>query len=121
MENNPTPTEAEEQATLVEWLELKGWKFTAIPNSTYTTSHAQKVKNYRQGLRPGLPDLLIVLPDRQGLAFVEMKRVKGSTLSQVQREWIAALNELDGVCAQVCHGAEEAIKFLQFFHEKQTR
>lgn len=117
MKNNPTPTEAEEQATLVEWLELKGWKFTAIPNSTYTTSHAQKVKNYRQGLRPGLPDLLIVLPDRQGLAFVEMKRVKGGTLSQVQREWIDALDVIDGVCAKVCYGADEAIKLLQLFDE----
>lgn len=117
MKNNPTPTEAEEQATLVEWLELKGWKFTAIPNSTYTTSHAQKFKNYRQGLRPGLPDLLIVLPRRQGLAFVEMKRTKGGTLSQVQREWIDALDVIDGVCAKVCYGADEAIKLLQLFDE----
>jgi hypothetical protein len=109
---NNTPAEAEEQAALVEWLELKGWKFTAIPNSTYTTSWRQKAKNRRLGLRAGLPDLLIILPDRRGLVFVEMKRTKGGVVAPAQADWIRELDALEGVKARVCRGADEAIEFL---------
>lgn len=109
----PTPTEAEEQIALVEWLELQGLRFTAIPNSTYTTSWSQKTKNRRTGLRAGLPDILILVApsqakDNLGRAlFVEMKRLKGGTVSPQQREWIAALNGLQSpsVDSVVAHGA----------------
>ena len=107
------PLEEDEQATLVDWVELRGWKFTAIPNSNYTTSIKQKTKNYRQGLRGGLPDLLIILPEKKGLVFLEMKRRKTGKISPKQKEWIDALNEVDGVCATVCRGAEEGIEFLE--------
>lgn len=103
------PTEANEQMAVVQWLEIKGLKFSAIPNSTYTTSWKQKRKNKDTGLRAGLPDLLICLPNK--LLFVEMKREKGGTLSDCQREWIDALNLIGGnVEAIVCCGADEAIK-----------
>ena len=36
MAANNTPLEEEEQAALVEWLELKKLKFTSIPNSTFS-------------------------------------------------------------------------------------
>jgi hypothetical protein len=36
MTKNTTPLEEEEQAALVEWLELKKLKFTAVPNSTFS-------------------------------------------------------------------------------------
>jgi len=35
-----------EQYNLVKWLEINKYKFTAIPNSTYTKSWKQKKKNY---------------------------------------------------------------------------
>lgn len=103
------PTEANEQMALVQWLELKGLKFSSIPNNTYTTSWKQKRKNKDTGLRAGLPDLLICLPNK--LLFCELKREKGGTLSPYQREWIHALNRIGGtVEAIVCFGADEAIK-----------
>lgn len=104
-------TEAEEQATFVHWLEMKGLKFTAIPNSTYTPSKFQKIQNYNLGLRKGLPDLLIILPD--ALLFIEMKRRKKWKISEEQKSWIEELNKIDNVGAFVCCGAEEAISTVE--------
>jgi hypothetical protein len=105
------PTEEVEQAEFVQYLRLKGLKFTAIPNSTYTTSFKQKIKNKRQGLNPGLPDLVICLPDK--LLFIEMKRVKNGTVSNYQKEWIEELNKIPNVEAVVCRGCGEAIDTVE--------
>lgn len=104
------PTEAQEQQVVIQYLELKGHKFTAIPNSTYTPSFNQKRKNKQQGLRAGFPDLVAII-DGNFIA-IEMKRVKGSVVSQEQKDWIEALNNA-GVEARVCKGADEAIKFIK--------
>lgn len=104
------PTEYEEQVAFVKWLELRGYTFTAIPNSTYTTSYNQKRRNHAMGLRAGLPDLLVIANDR--LVFVEMKRIKGSVTSKEQKQWIEKLNNIN-IPARVCKGAHEAIKFIQ--------
>jgi len=106
----PVPTEAQEQLVVVQYLELKGHKFTAIPNSTYTPSYNQKRKNTQQGLRAGFPDLVAII-DGNFIA-IEMKRTKGSVVSQEQKEWIEALNNA-GVEARICKGADEAIKFIR--------
>lgn len=106
-ERSRLPLESEEQATVVQWLELKGLKFTSIPNSTWTTSKRQKMLNRITGLRAGLPDLLIV--HGGNILFVEMKRRKEGRLSESQRGWIDALNTVGNCQAVVCAGAEEAI------------
>jgi len=111
MVGNNYPLETEEQQTVVQFLELKRLKFSAIPNSTYTKSWKQKTKNKLDGLRAGLPDLLVVT--KKHLLFIEMKRKKGGIVSNVQKEWITALNGInDDVVAQVCCGADEAIDFI---------
>ena len=86
------PTEYEEQKKLVQYLELKRLKFTAIPNSTWTPSFAQKNKNRAMGLRAGFPDMIIVLPNNQ-LLFAELKRKKGGVVSNEQNEWIKTLKK----------------------------
>ena len=103
------PTEDWEQTCFVNWLEANSYIFTSIPNNTYTRSWSQKNKNKRNGLRPGLPDLIVLLPDR--VCWVEMKRVKGGTVSKEQKEWIAALNGR-GTPAAVCKGFEAAKSFI---------
>jgi hypothetical protein len=108
-------TEEQEQITVVQYLELKGHKFTAIPNSTYTTSWKQKTKNKRNGLRAGFPDLVAII-DGNFIA-IEMKREKGGRVSKEQKEWIEALQEA-GIEARVCRGADEAIKFIQLLEDK---
>jgi len=110
------PTEYEEQCAFVEWLEMKGLKFTAIPNSTWTKSWAQKRKNWATGLRKGLPDLIVIVPRKIGIkniVFVEMKRQKGGVVSPEQKEWLKELQECKEVEARVCKGAKEAIKFIE--------
>lgn len=102
--------EEHEQEALVGWLELKGYKFTAIPNSTFTRSWKQKAKNHRTGLRPGFPDLAVIKNSR--LYLIELKRRRGGTVSKEQKEWIKALQLCEGVTAVVCKGSQEAIDFL---------
>lgn len=106
------PSEEMEQATFVQWLELKGIPFSAIPNSTYTTSWSQKNKNTRTGLRPGLPDLLLVLP-HSCLIFIEMKKQKRGVVSAAQKQWIETLNTVPNVQAYIAKGADEAIAVVE--------
>ncbi len=117
------PTEAEEQEAFVEWLELKGLKFSCIPNATYAGGYGsgKEQRNWgalarlkKQGLRPGLPDLLIVIPNKV-LIFIEMKRAKRglSKISPEQILWIEALDSVNNVGAQVCYGASEAITLME--------
>ena len=111
---NNTPLESEEQIALIEWLEIKRLKFTSVPNSTFTRSWKQKNKNTRMGLRAGLPDLVVIVPKH--LLFIEMKRKKGSRISEEQKGWIAALNDINKhVVAKVCKGADEAINFIKIY------
>jgi hypothetical protein len=108
----PPLSEDDEQINLVAYLEARGLKFTAIPNHTYNPNFSQQNKNKKLGLRKGLPDMLVVLPNI-GLIFIEMKRTRGSTTSTEQKDWIAALNTCPGVEARICKGATEAIKFIE--------
>lgn len=120
---NTTPLEAEEQTAVVQWCELQGLKLTSVPNSTYTKSWSQKSKNHREGLRPGMPDLIILIPPAKSkdgigrLLALELKRLKGGVVSQTQRDWIAALNGLNSVSIDsvVAHGADEAIAYVSSF------
>ena len=109
------PKEEDEQAVLVEYLELKGLRFSAIAQSTYTKSWKQKMKNKKMGVRSGLPDLMVIIPNPEQniLLFIELKRIKGGAVKQSQNEWIDELNKVEGVIAKICYGAEEAIKFIE--------
>jgi len=103
------PTEDVEQSNFVQWLQIKGYKFTSIPNSTYTKSWSQKAKNQRNGLRAGFPDMVVIV--NKQLICIEIKRIKGGVTSPAQQGWITALKEA-GVPTKVCAGAQEAITFV---------
>ncbi len=104
------PLESDEQQAVVQYLEIKGIKHSSIPNSTFTKSWKQKAKNKREGLKPGLPDLLMIINNR--LIFIEMKRIKGGVVSKVQKEWKDAINECRGVNSFICKGFDEAKKII---------
>jgi hypothetical protein len=104
------PTEEQEQIVLVQYLELKGHTFTAIPNSTFTRSWSQKLKNKRMGVRAGLPDLFIVLKNNIPL-FIELKRKKTGKVSPEQKKWLETLADAN-IRAFVCYGADEAIAVI---------
>lgn len=128
MAANPTPLERDEQRRVVQWCEDRGLKFSSIPNSTYTTSHRQKMLNRITGLRPGLPDLLVLIAPHQSrdgrgyMLMVEMKRPRGGKVTEEQRAWIAAINGLgcDQIESVVAHGADEAIEYLSGYLNEKT-
>lgn len=61
------------------------------------------------GVHAGVPDYVIVMPTRT--VFIEMKRVKGSTLKPNQDKWIRCLN--NGASeAYLCYGFDEAKNLL---------
>jgi hypothetical protein len=102
MRNNE---ERDEQKLVVQYLEWKKIKFTAIPNSTHTNVY-QRAINKSMGLRGGLPDLFMIIKDK--LVFIEMKKKKNGKISDKQHDWIKALNKCDNCYATVCNGFEEA-------------
>lgn len=113
---NDSPLEFIEQVAVVEWLEANDLKFSAIPNNTYTTSYNQKLKNRREGLRPGFSDLVVLIPPARsldGLGYflnIEMKRRKGGIQSADQKQWELAINGLGTPHVQyyLCKGSDEA-------------
>lgn len=105
------PNEYQECVTFSDWLLMSGYKYTHIPNETYTTFMGTKMKNKRMGVKKGIPDYMIVVPNK-GLVFIEMKRQKGGKVSPEQKEWIEELNKIDNIEATVCYGAEQAIEFI---------
>jgi septation ring formation regulator EzrA len=90
---------------------LNKYKFTSIPNSTFTRSRKQKIKNYVEWLRSWLPDILIILK-RWSLLFIELKRSKKSLskVSESQKKWLDELNNLRNIEAHVCYWAKKAIE-----------
>lgn len=110
------PTEAEEQIMVVQYLELRGHKFTAIPNETGSSMEAKRraVRLKRQGVRKGFCDLVAIVNGT--FIAIEMKRQHGGTVSKEQKEWIDALNKA-GIPARVCKGAKEAINFIKEYEQ----
>ena len=126
MTANTTPLEKHEQAAFVDWLEVQGLTFTAIPNSTYTTSFNQKRMNRQQGVRKGFPDMVVIIPphrsvDGEGyMLCIENKRIKGGVQSPEQKEWQAAINGLNVLNVQyyLCKGAAKAIETVSHYLAK---
>ena len=123
MKSNTSPLEDAEQTTFVRWLEDNDLKFTAVPNSTYTKFESQKRKNHRVGLRAGFPDMIVLIPptksiDGEGYFLnIEMKRLIGSSTSQEQKDWNAAINELNlaNTVAYICKGSESAKNVVRHY------
>lgn len=112
-------SEHDEQCALVEWLELNRYKFTAIPNGGHRSiGQAKKLK--AEGVRGGLPDMLVIRNGR--MLFLEMKREslrpkRGGSggVSADQRGWIDAINRCADACAVVCYSFDEARDSVEKF------
>jgi hypothetical protein len=113
--NIPLLSEDAEQITFIKWLDSRGYKYSALPMSTYTKSWSVKARNTRMGVRPGVPDLVIIAEDK--LMFVEMKRVRLGKVTTAQQGWIDALNKA-GTPAKVCKGAVAAKAFVESVLDK---
>lgn len=117
------PLEDEEQADFVSWLQDRDIKHFRVPNETYTKSHAQKAKNKRLGVSPGVQDLFVIIgtsqsKDGEGYVLeIEMKRIVGSKTSPDQLAWHNIFLDLGlpNVQPYICKGAEEAKKVMAHY------
>lgn len=116
--DSKAPLEDQEQLALVNWLRFKGIRFHHSPNGGLRNAIVAK-KLKAQGVSPGFPDLIIfpVLASGLPILLVELKRQKGGTVSDSQREWIDYINELFctgyPIQAAVCRGFNEAREFIE--------
>ena len=98
------PTEHIEQVTFVNWFRATypDIRIFAIPNGGLRhAATGQKLK--REGVVSGIPDLYV--PALK--TWVEMKRVKGGTVSKEQKDWHEYLRSI-GDTVLVCKGFENA-------------
>lgn len=109
----PAPLEEQEQKWLLKWAELNTAAhpelalFYHIPNEGKRSYRAGK-ELVEQGLKRGVPDNCLPVPKGKYAAlYIELKRKKGSKVSDEQRGWIDALNRA-GNRAVICYGWEEA-------------
>jgi len=104
------PSEHDEQVTFIRWFRKAhpNVLIFAIPNGAMlqgnATQRAIRANMLKaEGLTPGIPDLFIPAWN----IFIEMKRVKGGSLSDAQKEKIDYLSSV-GYQTFVCKGANEA-------------
>ena len=115
MDTYINPSEEQEQIALAQWLDIHKINFFHPPNGGHrNVVVAAKLK--AQGVKPGVPDVMIVdpppnYPNNVGTA-IELKRRKGGTVSDKQTQWLTILQER-GWAVAVCKGATEAIEFLE--------
>lgn len=108
------PSEHFEQRELVRWFRQTwpGVRIHAIPNGG-ARSKATAGRLKAEGVASGVPDLFIPA----WRLWVEMKRVKGGSLSAEQKDWIAYLEGCGYQCV-VGKGAEDAkAKISAFFDQ----
>lgn len=103
------PTESQEQIAFVEWMRYQypQHKVFAIPNGgVRNIVTATRLK--KEGVCAGVPDLQI--PSLR--IWIEMKRVKGGTVSSEQKDWLEYLEKVGYSCF-VCKGAQAAIDAIK--------
>ena len=92
-------TESQEQIEMIQWCKRNMEKHKelrlifAIPNGGKRhIAIASKLK--LEGVKSGVPDLFLPVSRRgfNGL-FIEIKRIKGGSISRKQKEWIKDLKE----------------------------
>lgn len=106
------------QSVVIAWCDLCKYKdarkIFAIPNGTNIPSHTGRAKAKREGLKAGVPDLMLPVA-RGGFngLFIEMKKPKDrkSSAGKPSKEQLIRLQELsnDGYFALICIGADVAI------------
>jgi hypothetical protein len=110
-------SEAEAQERLAELLNRAGLLWCAVPNGGYRRG-TEAVRLRRQGVKRGVPDLLIFdpPPSGHGVGFaLELKRggvgQRRGTVSTYQREWLEGLRAR-GWRAEVAYGLDHAVELL---------
>lgn len=106
------PTEAQEQIAVAQYLDATKMLWCHVPNGGLRNKIV--ARNLKlEGVKAGVPDIMIFEPTRGyvGVA-IELKRIKNSSVSDSQKEWLQALQDR-GWCTRVCKGAGEAINAIR--------
>ena len=117
------PLEDDEAVVFAGWLRAQQIPHTHIANEiggSTRTAKLRALKAKRMGQTAGVWDYEIFIPvanifgeiDAYHEIRVELKRIKGSTVSEAQKRW-GKVYELSGIPCAVCKGAGEAIKFVE--------
>ena len=113
----PCPSEHQEQVAFVQWFRLQFPKVLifAIPNGGQRNKIvAAKLK--REGTISGVPDLYSPYFN----LWIEMKRVKGGSLSKNQKEVIEFLEHSCGHVVIIAKGWKDGAKQVMQFLEKSN-
>ena len=131
--HNNIPSEYFEACCFVDWLELMKMQgkiidYCHIANESYGGTRADMlrgVKLKRMGRKRGVFDYQIFVNKKAEdysdksptnicgkIICVELKKIKGGKVSEEQIWW-KALYQHCGIPAKVCHGADEAIRFVE--------
>lgn len=105
------PTENEECETFADWLRFNKYQFSHLQNEQKTKNWGAIMRSKRLGVNPGVPDYLIICKNAPGLMFIEIKRTKGSVISDHQKSWLKGLLNA-GAKVGLCYGVKEAIDFV---------
>lgn len=122
------PLEQDEQMAFVRWCQLQKIIVHHSGNEIGGSTRALKVraiKMKKMGTSKGFPDLLVFIPvkgatnrvDSYQPVAIEMKRVKGSTTSPEQKEWLRIL-EKAGIPGFIAKGANDAINKINQVREE---
>jgi hypothetical protein len=112
---DPIPTEAQEQAALAQWLDARPHILWCHVANERKCSAREGARLKRLGVKGGVPDVLIfqnAATQRPGIAIEIKTRRPGAKATKMQCAWIEKLRLLGWLTA-VCHGAQEAIRFLE--------
>ncbi len=118
-QSNPkVPYEDVEQKKVFDWSALNEKRYPDLEllNGSlngFRLTPSLRLKAKQQGLKKGYPD--IFLPVRNGEfsgLFIELKRIKGGSVSLEQKEFLKRLNE-QGFRAVVCKGHKAAIEVIE--------
>ena len=98
------PTEHQEQVEFIQWFrrQYSGVRIFAIPNGE-ARSRSAGARLKAEGVSAGVPDLFIPAWN----TWIEMKRSKGGSVSEKQKDWIGYLESV-GHQVFVCKGADSA-------------
>lgn len=120
--NDFNPLEDDECIAFSNWLKLENIPHAHIANESRMSSKSAMIRGAKlkkMGQSRGVWDYDIFVPiknidgdvDCYQELRIEMKRRKGGVVSEEQKAW-GKIYESAGTPCKVCHGADEAIKFV---------
>lgn len=117
------PLEDDEAVAFADWLRAIDIPHTHVGNESGSSTKSAKlraIKMKRMGQTAGVWDFEIFIPvknidgeiDAYQEVRIELKRIKGGTVSAAQKKW-GEVYELAGIPCKICKGAAEAIEYVR--------